>query len=61
VAQDGGQQQRQAQRDNTETHAAFRGQAFRAALGTAGDAADAAVQGALRLRRGVNAGLDVRI
>ncbi len=61
VAQDRGQQQRQAQQDHADSHAGFRGQAFRAALGTAGDAADAAVQGALRLRRGVTAGLDVRI
>lgn len=62
VAGDRGQQQRQAWQDQTENNdQAFRGQAFRAALDTAGDAADAAVQGALRLRRGVSAGLDLRI
>ncbi len=62
VAGDRGQQQRQAWQDQTENNGqAFRGQAFRAALDTAGDAADAAVQGALRLRRGVSAGLDLRI
>ena len=43
------------------TGGAFRGQAFRAALDNAGDAADAAVKGALSLRRGVTAGLDMRI
>ena len=40
---------------------AFRGQAFQAALETAGDAADAAIHGALRLRRGVTSSLDLRI
>lgn len=62
VAGDRGQQQRQAWQDQTENNGqTFRGQAFRAALDTAGDAADAAVQGALRLRRGVTASLDLRI
>lgn len=57
---DHGRQQGQAWQDQTDNGRAFRGQAFRAALETAGDA-DSAAQGALRLRRGVNAGLDVRI
>ncbi|HKP79927.1 MAG TPA: flagellar hook-length control protein FliK, partial [Phenylobacterium sp.] len=63
VADDRGRQQQQDQawQDQGDASRAFRGQAFRAALETAGDAADAANQGALRLRRGVNAGLDVRI
>lgn len=62
VAGEQGQQQRQAWQDQNENNgSAFRGQAFRAALDTAGDAADAAVNGALRLRRGVSAGLDLRI
>lgn len=63
VADDRGQpqQQNQAWQNESDASRAFRGQAFRAALDTAGDAADAANQGALRLRRGVNAGLDVRI
>ncbi|WP_296600832.1 flagellar hook-length control protein FliK [Phenylobacterium sp.] len=59
--QRGQQQQNQAWQDQGETGRAFQGRAFRAALETAGDAAEAANQGALRLRRGVNAGLDVRI
>ena len=59
---DRGQQQRQAWQDQTENNGhTIRGQAFRDALDTAGDAADAAVQGALRLRRGVSPGLDLRI
>ncbi|HEY0650591.1 flagellar hook-length control protein FliK [Phenylobacterium sp.] len=58
---DHGRQQGQAWQDQDDNGRAFRGQAFRAALETAGDAADAAAQGALRLRRGVNAGLDLRI
>jgi flagellar hook-length control protein FliK len=62
VAGDRGQQQRQAWQEQTDNNGqAFRGQAFRAALDTAGAATDAAVNGALRLRRGVNAGLDLRI
>jgi hypothetical protein len=63
VAQDRGQQQQQNQawQDQGDTGRAFQGRAFRAALETAGDAADAANQGALRLRRGVNSGLDLRI
>ena len=62
VAGDRGQQQRQAWQEQTDSNGqAFRGQAFRAALDTAGAATDAAVNGALRLRRGVNAGLDLRI
>jgi flagellar hook-length control protein FliK len=40
---------------------AFRGQAFRAALDTAGEAADAAANGALRLTRRAASGLDLRI
>lgn len=62
VAGDRGQQQRQAWQEQTDSNGqAFRGQAFRAALDTAGAATDAAVNGALRLRRGVSAGLDLRI
>lgn len=59
VASDTGQQGR-AWRDDADTGRGDRGQAFRAALETAGQA-DAAAQGPLRLRQGVNAGLDVRI
>lgn len=58
---DNGRHQGQAWQEQAENGRAFRGQAFQAALETAGDAADAAAQGALRLRRGVNAGLDLRI
>jgi flagellar hook-length control protein FliK len=54
------QQQHQAWQDGGDNRA-FRGQAFRAALDTADDAAQAAANGALRLRRGVSAGVDVRI
>ena len=62
VSGDGAQQQRQAWQDQADNRGqAFRGQAFRAALDTAGEAADAAINGALRLRRGVTAGLDMRI
>jgi len=62
VAHDRGQQQQnQAWQDQGDAGRAFQGRAFRAALETAGDAADAANQGALRLRRGVNSGLDLRI
>jgi len=64
VAQDRGQQGgpwQQAQQDGGDSGRAFRGQAFQSALDTAGDAASAAVNGALRLRRGVTAGVDVRI
>lgn len=63
VAQDRGQsqQQNQAWQDQADAGRAFQGRAFRAALETAGDAAEAANQGALRLRRGVNSGLDLRI
>ncbi|MCR5877088.1 flagellar hook-length control protein FliK [Phenylobacterium sp. J367] len=43
-----------------DTGAAFRGKAFRAALDTA-DQADTVAAGPLTLRRGVTAGLDVRI
>jgi hypothetical protein len=60
VAQDRGQA-RQGQDNGHDNGRGFRGQAFQAALDTAGDAVDAAVQGALRLRRGVSAGLDLRI
>ena len=53
VAGDRGQQQRQAWQDQNDNNGeAFRGRAFRAALDTAGDAADTAVNGALRLRTG---------
>ena len=58
---DQGRQQGQSWQDQADNGRAFRGQAFRAALETAGDAADTANLGALRLRRGVNAGVDVRI
>lgn len=61
VADQRGQQQNQAWQDSGDASRAFQGRAFRAALETAGDAAEAANQGALRLRRGINAGLDVRI
>ena len=61
VAGDRGRQQGQAWQDQADNGGGFRGQAFRAALETAGDAADAAVNGALRLRRGVAGGLDLRI
>lgn len=61
VAGDRGQRQGQAWQDQAETGHAFRGQAFRAALDTAGDAAASANLGALRLRRGVNLGVDLKI
>jgi flagellar hook-length control protein FliK len=61
VAQDHGRGQGRAWQDQNDNGSAFRGQAFRAALETAGDAAEAANQGALRLRRGVDSGLDLRI
>lgn len=62
VAQDRGQHPHgQTWQDQGDAGRAFRGQAFRAALDTADDAAQAAQNGALRLRRGVSAGLDVRI
>lgn len=62
VAGDRGQQQGQAWQDQADNGGrGFRGHAFQAALDTAGDAADAADQGALKLRRGVTAGLDLRI
>lgn len=61
VAQDQGRGQGRAWQDQNEAGSAFRGQAFRAALETAGDADQAANPGALRLRRGVNSGLDLRI
>lgn len=61
VAQDHGRGQGHAWQDQSDNGSAFRGQAFRAALETAGDAAEAANQGALRLRRGVSSGLDLRI
>ncbi len=62
VARDGGRQHQQAWQDQPESRGggSQRGDAFRAALDAA-DAADAAGTGALRLRRGVTAGLDVRI
>ncbi|MBL8770780.1 MAG: flagellar hook-length control protein FliK [Phenylobacterium sp.] len=58
---DQGRHQGQAWQDQGEPGRAFRGQAFRAALETAGEAADVAGASALRLRRGVNSGVDVRI
>ena len=67
VAGDRGQRQGQAWQDqagqdqDASGRDGLRGQAFRAALDTASGAADAATQGALRLRRGVNLGLDLRI
>ncbi|MDZ4374424.1 MAG: flagellar hook-length control protein FliK, partial [Phenylobacterium sp.] len=61
LAQDHGRQHQGWQDARPEMSDSFRGKAFRAALETAGDAADAAAQGALQLRRGVNAGLDLRI
>ena len=61
VAQDQGGGRQAWQDARSELGENFRGRAFRAALETAGDAADIATQGALRLRRGVNAGLDLRI
>lgn len=61
VAQDQGGGRQAWQDARSELGENFRGQAFRAALETAGDAADIATQGALRLRQGVNAGLDLRI
>ena len=47
--------------DGRDAGAALRGRAFRAALDTAGEADAAPVRGGLSLRRGVTAGLDVRI
>mgnify|MGYP001627146631 CR=1 FL=1 len=47
--------------DGRDAGAAFRGRAFRAALDTAGEADAAPARGGLNLRRGVTAGLDVRI
>ena len=62
VAGDRGQRQGQAWQDQDASgRDGLRGQAFRAALDTASGAADAATLGALRLRRGVNLGLDLRI
>ncbi len=64
VASDRGQQQQPGQPWQDQGEAAgraFRRQAFDAALDTAGDANETATNGALRLRRGVTAGLDVRI
>ena len=64
VAGDRSQQQQPGQPWQDQGEAAgraFRRRAFDAALDTAGDANEAATNGALRLRRGVTAGLDVRI
>lgn len=61
VARDGGGRGQQAWQDAEQGGQSFRGHAFRAALDSATGAADSAVQGALRLRQGVNAGLDLRI
>lgn len=61
VARDGGGRGQQAWQDAEQGGQSFRGHAFRAALDSAIGAADSAVQGALRLRQGVNAGLDLRI
>lgn len=60
VADQGGRQG-QAWQDDGDASRAFRGRAFQAALDTAGDVAETANHGALRLRRGVSAGVDVRI
>ncbi|WP_395670203.1 flagellar hook-length control protein FliK [Phenylobacterium sp.] len=60
VAGDQGQARQHFAEPSQDNGAAFRGRAFRAALDTAGEA-DAAPAGRLNLRRGVNAGLDVRI
>jgi flagellar hook-length control protein FliK len=58
---DNGRQQGQPWQDQSQDGAGgFRGQAFRAALETAGEA-DAGASGPLRLRRGITAGLDLRI
>lgn len=61
VAGDRGQHARQEWQAPDDTGHGHRGRAFQAALNTAGEADAAATSGALRLRRGVNAGLDVRI
>ncbi len=62
VAGDRGQRQGQAWQDQDASgRDGLRSQAFRSALDTATGAADAATQGALRLRRGLNLGLDLRI
>lgn len=59
VADDGSRRQGQAWRDQAETNShGPRGQAFQAALATANDADPG---GALQLRRGLAAGLDMRI
>ena len=61
VAGDRGQPHQQAHhQQHGEAGAGFRGRAFQAALETAGGA-EAAAAGELNLRRGVNAGVDVRI
>jgi Meckel syndrome type 1 protein len=61
VADNGGQG-RQAWNDGQDQSGqGFRGQAFQTALTTAGDAAEAALSGALRLRQGVTTGVDLRI
>jgi Meckel syndrome type 1 protein len=60
VAGDRGRQG-QAWQETPQQGSAFQGRAFRQALDTAGEAESAATQGALRLRRGVSAGLDLRI
>lgn len=51
----------QARQGWGEAGQGFRGQAFQDALETAGEADAAALTGALRLRRGVNAGVDMRV
>ncbi|MDB5425562.1 MAG: flagellar hook length determination-like protein [Phenylobacterium sp.] len=60
VAGDRGQG-RQAQNQDNPSGQAFRGRAFQDALATAGEAAQSAVSGALNLRRGLLAGVDIRI
>lgn len=60
VAGERGRQGQAWQEQANDSHV-FQGRAFRQALDTAGEADTAATQGALRLRRGVSAGLDLRI
>ena len=61
VAGDRGNARQGHGQDDAPTGQGFRAQAFQAALDNAGAAADGAVSGLLRLRRGVTAGVDVRI
>lgn len=57
----GGQGQAHRDWSGGEGGRSFRSQAFQAALDTASDAAEVALQGALRLRHGVTSQLDLRI